>query len=351
MAFLSIPNIAIRGISACVPSKIEENLDLPLFKEGEAKRVIASTGIERKRVVEIGTTTSDLCIKAAEQLLLDLNWDRNDIDCLVFVSSSRDYITPPTSCVIQGRLKLKEDCYTLDIPCGCPGWLFGLSVLSSLLNMGSMKKGLLLVGDTSTTMTSPKDKGTRPLFGDAGTATALEFDIRSEVMQFQFAADGGNFDAIITKEGGSRHPFTIDSLEETEYGEGIIRRPIDCEIKGMDVFAFSISKAPISVRQLIEYFDINEENVDYLFLHQANKYMLEKIRKKLKFPVEKVPYCLKDFGNTSCASIPLTMVSQCRMELQSTRKNNIASAFGVGLSWGSLHFITDHIVCSELIEY
>ena len=126
---------------------------------------------------------------------------------------------------------------------------------------------------------------------------------------------------------------------------------MDCEIKGMDVFAFSISKAPLSVKELIDHFKINAKNIDYLFLHQANKYMLEKIRKKLDFPPEKVPYSLKDFGNTSCASIPLTMVSQCREVLQSTRKRNIASAFGVGLSWGSLYFVTDHIVCSELIDY
>ena len=116
MAFLSTPNTTIRGISVCVPSKIEENMDLPLFKEGEAQRVIASTGIERKRVVEVGTTTSDLCVKAAEQLLAELKWARNDVDCLIFVSSSRDYITPPTSGIIQDRLKLKEGCYVLDIP-------------------------------------------------------------------------------------------------------------------------------------------------------------------------------------------------------------------------------------------
>lgn len=351
MAFLSIPNITIRGISACVPSNIEENIDLPLFGEGDAQRVIASTGIERKRVVINGTTTSDLCLKAAEKLLDDLGWARSEVDCLVFVSSSRDFITPPTSCILQSRLNLKEECYTLDIPCGCPGWLFGLSVIASLLNMGEMKKGLLLVGDTSTTLNSPKDKGTRPLFGDAGTATALEFSAGSEVMQFQFAADGSSYDAIITRDGGSRHPFSADSLKEVEYEKGVVRRSMDCEIKGMDVFAFSISKAPLSVKELIDHFKINAKNIDYLFLHQANKYMLEKIRKKLDFPPEKVPYSLKDFGNTSCASIPLTMVSQCREVLQSTRKRNIASAFGVGLSWGSLYFVTDHIVCSELIDY
>lgn len=351
MAFLSIPNVQIQGITACVPTFIEENISLPLFAEGEAVRVIESTGIERKRIVSSGTTTSDLCAKAAVKLLNGMNWASSDVDCLVFVSSSRDYITPPTSCILQHTLNLREDCYTIDIPCGCPGWLYGLSVISSLLNMGNMKRGLLLVGDTSTTLNSSKDKSTRPLFGDAGTATAIEFVPGADKLYFHFSSDGSNYDAIISRDGGSRFPFTADSLVETEFAPGIIRRPMDCEIKGMDVFAFSIAKAPVSVKTLMNNFSLSEDKIDYLFLHQANKYILDKIRKKLGFPDFKVPYCLKDFGNTSCASIPLTMVSQCSKELKSSRKKNIACAFGVGLSWGSVHFTTEKLICCDLIEY
>jgi 3-oxoacyl-[acyl-carrier-protein] synthase-3 len=351
MAFLSIPNVRIKGLSVCVPKIIEENISLPLFAEGEALRVIESTGIERRRIVSQGTTTSDLCAKAAERLLIDLKWNNSDVDCLVFVSSSRDFITPPTSCILQHTLNLRQDCYTIDIPCGCPGWLYGLSVISSLLNTGSMKKGLLLVGDTSTTLNSSKDKSTRPLFGDAGTATAIEFVAGENPLNFQFGTDGGSYDAIISKDGGSRNPFTSKSLIEIEYAPGIIRRPMDCEIKGMDVFAFSISKAPGSIKDLMSNFAIIPENVDFLFLHQANKYILDKIRKKLNFPNSKVPYCLKDYGNTSCASIPLTMVSQCSEILKNSRKENIACAFGVGLSWGSVHFITENLSCCDLIEY
>ncbi len=351
MAFISVENVEIRGISACVPSQIEENRELSLFKEGEAQRVIDSTGIERKRVVPEGVTASDLCVKAAERLLDEMRWERESIDCLVFVSSSRDYITPPTSCILQDRLGLKEGCYTLDIPCGCPGWLYGLNVISLLLAGGFMKRGLLLVGDTSTTLNSPKDKETRPLFGDAGTATALEFSEGAAPMHFTFSTDGKRYQAIYTRDGGSRYPVTEDSLKEVEYAPSVIRRGVDCRIDGMGVFIFGISKAPACVRELMEHYAIADEEVDLYLFHQANKYMNEKIRKKLKIAEEKVPYSMGDFGNTSCASIPLTAVYRCRERFSKGKNNVIACAFGVGLSWGSCNFSVRGIVCPEMIEY
>lgn len=351
MAFISIDNVKIKGLSACVPSTIEENANLKLFKAGEAERIISSTGIARKRVVETGVTTSDLCVKAAEKLITDLGWDRGTIDCLVFVSSSRDYITPPTSCILQDRLQLKEECYAIDIPCGCPGWLYGLNVISSLLSHGDMKRGLLLVGDTSTTLNSPKDKETRPLFGDAGTVTALEFTPGAEQLNFMFATDGKSYDAIITRDGGSRNPVTEESLKEIEYGPNIVRRGVDCKIDGMAVFIFGLSKVPSCVKALMEHYNIIDEEVDLYLFHQANRYMNEKIRKKLKIDERKVPYSLTDFGNTSCASIPLTAVTQSRQLLIEKDNTIIACAFGVGLSWGSCKLNIDKIVCPELIEY
>lgn len=351
MAFFKIPNVKIAGISACVPALIEENTELTVFKEGEAERVIASTGIERKRVVEDGVTPSDLCVKAAEKLLSDLKWEKEEIDCLIYVCTNRDYLQPMTACVIHQVLALKKECYVLDIPCGCPGWLYGLNVIASLLNSGDMKKGLLLVGDTSTRMNYPKDKSTRPLFGDAGTATALTFEEGSPELQFYFATDGKGCKEIITEDGGARNPFSLSSLKEKVIGEGIVRRSIDCGLNGMNVFSFSITEPPVAVTKLIEHNHIDPEKIDYLFLHQANRYIVDKIRKKLKFPSSKVPCCLKDFGNTSSASIPLTIVTQCREEFRKSFKNNLACAFGTGLMWGALHFKTDRIVCSELVEY
>lgn len=351
MAFIEINNIRIEGIAACVPSCIEENINLPVFQEGEAERVIASTGIERKRVANSTTTTSDLCTKAAIRLLADLSWEVQEIDCLFYVCTNRDYLQPMTACVIHKNLGLKEECFVMDLPCGCPGWLYGLGLISSFMSQSKMQKGLLLVGDTSTKMIYSKDKGSRPLFGDAGTATALRFNDDAYAMQFHFAANGEGCEEIITTDGGARIPFSYTSLDEIEYGNGLLRRPLDCALNGMNVFAFSITIPPKSVLALIERFSIEADSIDYFLVHQANKYIVDKIRKKLKMSLEKTPICLKDFGNTSSASIPLTIVTQCRESVINGVKNNLACSFGTGLMWASAHFYVENIVCPELIEY
>ena len=148
MANLSIGGIEIAGIVACVPPDVEENISLSFFEDGEAEKVIASTGIERRHIADKSTTAGDLCFKAAEKLIAGLEWNKDEIDCLIFVSQTPDYILPPTSCILQGRLGLSQTCYTIDISYGCPGWVYGLSVIASLMSSGCMKKGLLLVGDT-----------------------------------------------------------------------------------------------------------------------------------------------------------------------------------------------------------
>ncbi len=351
MALFSIPNVAIRGISACVPNNIEENINIPVFKEGEAERVIAQTGIKRKHVVKTNTTASDLCVKATNVLLEELGWEKNSIDALFYVTSASDYITPPTSCIIQGELDLPETCLSIEIKYGCPGWVIGLSTAAAYLTSGLLKRVLLLVGDASTLLNSPLDKETRPLFGDAGTCTALEYDTNASAMEFEHGTKGKDFKAIYTPVGGCRNAVTPKDLEFVEYGPNQVRRNIDCTMDGMSVFAFGMSVAPKSVKQLVEKYSINLENIDFLLLHQANRYMNDKIRKKLQIDSEKTPYSLFNYGNTSCASIPLTIVTQCKEEYSTKSLESIASAFGVGLAWASVHFKTHKIVCPKLILY
>ncbi|MDR1924753.1 MAG: ketoacyl-ACP synthase III [Planctomycetaceae bacterium] len=352
MAFLTTGNVAIRGIAACVPELVEENIDLPLFlRAGEAEKVIASTGISRKRILKKGQTTSDLCAKSAEKLLSDLNWDNNTIDALIFVSPARDYIIPPTSSILQDKLGLSDDCYTFDIPSGCPGWIQGINVLASLISNGDIKRGLVLAGDAPTLLNSPKDKETRPLFGDAGTATALEFSPNAAPFHFLFGTDGKKYKAIFTEDGGCRNPVNEESLREIEYAPNVIRRKIDCKLDGMEVFAFGLAKVPSSVVRIMERFNISDNQIDYYLFHQANLYMNEKIRKKLKIDPSKVPYSLRDFGNTSCASIPLTIVTQRREDYTKNNLNSLACSFGTGLNLCSFYFTTSNIVCPELIEF
>lgn len=352
MAFLTIKNVAIRGIAACVPEHVEENLNLSVFKEGEAERVIAQTGIERKHTIgEQNITTADLCEKACIELLDKLGWDRGSIDALMYVASEGDYIMPPTSCVLQHKLGFSEECLTIDERQGCPGWIIGLSSLSSLVSHGSIKRAILLNGDICTVLNSRKDKETAPLFGDAGVATALEFDETSTPLYFYHGTRGKDFKAIFIPDGGHRSPATVESLQYKEYGVNQCRTRLQCEMDGMGVFSFGMTMGTKSVNSLCEHFNIAKESIDYFVFHQANRYMNDKIRKKLKLDPEKVPFSMKDFGNTSNASIPLTIVTQCNEAYNTMKLKNIGCAFGVGLAWASVYFETNKIVCPSLVLY
>lgn len=349
MAFLEVNNVEIVGIAACVPKSIEENISLKIFQEGEAERFIAGTGVERRRIASNSTTTSDMCYHAAEKLIADLNWTKNEIDCLVFVTQTPDYILPATSCILQNRLGLNEECYAIDISLGCSGWVYGLSVITSLMQNGTFKKGLLLVGDTTLKPCSREDKSAWPLFGDAGTATALKHT-EGEHLMFHLATDGSGSNAIIIPDGGYRQEFNENSLVYNDIESGIRRNNLQTILNGMDVFSFGINKAPETIEKLSQYFTIDKDIVDYFVFHQANLFMNEKIRKKLKLPAEKVPYSLKNYGNTSSATIVLTIVTQLADKVKNGTHSFIACGFGVGLSWGSVYFKTKNLVCSDLIE-
>lgn len=353
MGFLTINNVKIVGLAACIPPTIEENISLPIFSDrSEAEKVIASTGIERRRIVKPGTTASDLTYQAIHKLLPKLDWTAESIDVLIYVCTSRDYIAPITSAILQDRLGFRKDCYCLDLPLGCSGWVYGMSNLASLLSHGQLKRGLLVCAETNSLNRSPKDKTVKPLFGDAATVTALEYDSTwDKPLQFSFGVDGSGYKAVWTEFGGTRNPVTRDAIIEKEIAPGIIRKGIDMVVNGMDVFSFAIKVPPCSLEELINYYKIDLNNIDFLFLHQANKYIDERIRKKLKLPEHKVPYCLQDFGNTNSASIPLAMVACKAEELQKGSYECLACGFGIGLAWGSMHYWIEKLKSAIMVEY
>ncbi len=351
MAFFEIHNVAMRGISACVPKQNISNAEIYNRKWGGYENFIAATGIANHRKVKEGVCTSDLCLEAAEKLISCLSWDKQEIDALVFVTQTPDfYNVPATSCLLQNRLGLSERCYTLDISLGCSGWVYGMSVISALIQTGTIKKALLLAGDTPSKMVSEDDKSTFPLFGDAGTATALEYDTSAKPMRFAMYSDGAGYEAIMIRNGGYRNSVTPQSFTMNDDGDGKIRNALNVVMDGESVFVFGISKAPKSIKALTEHYGIDMNSIDLFTFHQANLFMNEKIRKKLKLEEEKVPYSLHDYGNTSSASIPLTLVSQRRRKLQTEHVKHLACGFGVGLSWGVVNFETDNIVVPEIIE-
>jgi 3-oxoacyl-[acyl-carrier-protein] synthase-3 len=350
MAYLAYPHVKIVGISACVPKDIDDNRTCPLIPEAERETFIGSIGIVEKRIAPDGVCSSDLCYYAAERLIADLGWERSEIGALLFVSQTPDYILPATACILQDRLGLSTECLAYDISMGCSGWIYGLSSISALMSTGNVEKALLLVGDLGTRTNSPLNRSDFPLFGDAGTCTALCYDKQAAGFKFHLATDGSGKDAIIIPEGGYRHPVTAESLEYRDYGNEQICTGLHARMDGLSVFSFAISKAPKSVKGLCARFAIDMESVDCFTFHQANKLITDKICKKLKLSESKCPNSMEHFGNTSCATIPLTLVTQRQNELNTFVMRHIGCAFGVGLSWGSVYFETDHIVVPDLIE-
>lgn len=351
MALFSIDNIRLAGIAACVPSGIESNYDFDLVNDQEKELLIKTTGIEYRRVAQKGMATSDLCEKAAQKLISSLQWDKNEIHLLIFVSQSRDYYLPSTSIILQDKLGLPKTCMAFDIGLGCSGFTHGLSIAASFMKTSGIKKALLMTGDISTVSLSKEDKSTYPLFGDGGCVAALELNNESDPWYFSVNSDGSGYETIIIPDGGLRNLITSATFEKIHIEKGITRSKRDLWLNGLDVFSFSTREVPLSVNELLAYSQINKDQINFFIMHQANLLMNETIRKKLKIDAEKVPYSLKNFGNTSSASIPLTIVTQLKNKLSETgKKKLLLSGFGVGLSWSNVILNTEKLVIPDLME-
>lgn len=349
MAKFSVENIEIKGVAAAVPSFVYNNMNYDWISLKERELFIKTTGVAKRHVANFGTTTSDLCERATNDLLEKINWKREDIDILIFVSQSRDYVIPSSACILQHKLKLSKSCIAFDLNMGCSGYVYGLSVISSMLN-SQLKKGLLLVGDVSTLHTSHKDKSTFPLFGDVGTCTAIEFNPNGEKSFYNLQTDGEGYEAIIIRDGGARNYVSEASLKSKKISEGIERNNIQLELNGMDVFNFSLKEVTPNINEILDFSNLNKEHIDYFVFHQANKLINESIRKKLKLPIEKVPYSISEYGNTSSASIPITILAALSENLVNQNKKLLLSGFGVGLSWGSAVINFNNVVCLPIIE-
>lgn len=344
MAYWEIKNVSLRGVTATVPDNPIKSIDLGIFTQEEAETFDNTVGIKNRYLASDDVCASDLCFDAAERLITGLGWEKESIDVLIFGSVTGDYKTPPTSGILQDRLGLPTSTFVLDIPMGCCGSIYAINVAGNLLSSGTVKRALLLVGDTALRMGSPKDKSRVPLFGDCGTAMALEFDTDAENIIIEFNTLGSGYQALMTPHGGFRHPITHGSFIEQDFGNGIIRAPKDTLINGMDVFSFAITKPPVSIKKLMEKLSLDKDkDIDFYLIHQANKLIVDRIVKKLKLPVEKVPYDLQEFGNLGGASIPMLMTYNLSEDLQTKPLTLLCSAFGLGLTWGTMVLKTSYV--------
>lgn len=350
MAIIRYNNVGIRAMSACVPGKVISNRDLGyLIPESEIGKTIKNIGIEERRIVDNDVCASDLCYKAAKLLMDDNDIDPNSIDVLLFMSQTSDYRIPATAPILQHRLGLSKHTACLDLSLGCSGYVYALSTAFAYASMDGVNRVLLLDGETFSKIVNKRDKVDWPLYGDGATATLIEKGDFEESV-FILNSDGSGEDAVKIIGGGMRNPVTEESIVEKECEEGNVRNDLEVYMDGMSVFNFAMSVVPKGVKEIVKITETTLEDIDWLVFHQANKFMTDFFAKRLKFNMEKVPYCIQKYGNTSSTSVPLTIVSELYDKMKDGDRV-VMCGFGAGLSWATARVVFKRCKISPVIEY
>lgn len=351
MAFLKYSNIGIRAIAACVPEKVEYNKDLGyMMTEEEVDKAIHNIGIEERHIAAPEVCASDLCERAARKLFEDNTIDPSSIDVLIFVSQTSDYHQPATAAILQHKLGLSKETLAFDINLACSGYVYGLSAAYAYAQNEGVNRVLLLVGETMSKIVSRFDKVNTPLFGDAGTATLIEKGAEFGNAVFSLHTDGKGAEVMMIPDGGFRNMCTPESFVEETDANGDKRTRMQFRMDGMAVFNFGMSEEPRDVKNLVTAAGVELADVDLLIYHQANKFMTDFFSKWLKFDKAKTPYSIKKYGNTSSASIPLTIASEL-YDGYPERECVVLSGFGAGLSWGSVLLNLQPCKISNVIDY
>lgn len=300
------------------------------------QKVATTVGIKNRRVAAPGTCGSDLAYNAARRLLDRNDVDPQSIDLLIFCTQSPDYWLPTTACILQDRLKLNSRCAAFDINLGCTQYVYGLSVAHSMIAAGCATRALVLTGDTMTHTINPKDRALVPLMGDAGSATLLEaVEEGKGFLGFELGTDGSGHQYLMIPAGGARHPISPETSIETEDIDGNVRTPENLYMNGVAIFHFALSVVPKAIQSLLTKVSLGMEDVDLFLFHQANKFMIDHLIKKLKIPPTKTHFYIENVGNTSGSTLPLLMADAHRAGKLKPRSTVLAAAFGVGLSWGA----------------
>ncbi len=344
--------VRVAGLAACVPSRVIRNREAAAELYGDdIDGVIKATGVAERRAAPEGEATAlDLCDKAASFLFEKSAYSKEQIGAVVFVTSSPDYILPNNSTQAQHRLGLGGAVAAFDVSLACSGYVYGL--WTAALAAASMGKSVLLLdGETNSQYASTKDKATALLFGDAGTATIIEPCGEASPWTFAFETDGSKRDALIIPEGGYKNRANAQSGEYREWPDGGVRRGIDMKMDGMEVFNFVVRSVPKCLDFLMQETGTTPDGYDALVLHQANLFMIRQVAKKMKFAMEKVPTTIQKYGNSSSATIPVTLASELREKLESGSLNVLMSGFGAGLSLASVSMPIGPCCCPGVIEH
>ncbi len=350
MSVSQIAGVRLSGIACAVPEYRQTLLeDVKEFPKEEIKKIIKNTGVRHRHVAPDDMCVSDLCYVAAEKLIEAAVINKSEIDALIFISQGPDYIVPGTGCILQHRLDLKDDCIAFDVNLGCSAYPYGIWMAANCIHSGSAKKVLLLVGDLSNRKVSKLDRSTALLFGDAATATLIEAGSTDEEMTFCMGTDGAGYKNLIIPAGSFRNPCTEETKIPREMEGGNIRCDEDLYMNGAEIFTFTIKRVKPMIDRLLEKSGTEKENIDYFVLHQANTFIIHHLTKKLKVSPDKVPNSMENFGNTSSASIPMTMMANLSEQLKTERLRLVMAGFGVGYSWSAVELVADHLIMPDLV--
>lgn len=330
-----IDNVVIKAVNSWLPEKtIELSSFNSLYGESEVESIIRATGVERIRIADDNMTSSDMCEKSADYLFEQEQFDRSVIDGLVFVSQTTDWILPATSISLQDRLGLSKDTVCIDVHYGCSGYIYGIFQAASWIACGACKNVLVLAGDTTSRMINPHDKSLRMVFGDCGTATIVSKGVGR--MGFHINSDGSGSDRLIVPAGGFRTPISEVTSQLVWDTDKNGRTQNDLFMDGIAIFNFAITKVHKQVNSLIDDMGWNKDEVGFYGLHQANEFMVNYVRKKLKVEAGLAPVNVKDYGNTGPATLPLLLSDILSSKHSFNLVKSILTGFGVGLSWGSI---------------
>ena len=324
MIISQISGVRIAGIAAAVSNNWTSLCSFKTKENAESiDKFIRMTGIQGRYDAGIRQTTADFCYVASRNLLEMKGLKKSEIGALIFISQTSDYLVPATACILQHRLGLPKDCIAFDVNLGCSGFVYGMNIIASLMMNSNIENALLLVGDTVAKEKKQNHimksyNSHKMLFGDAGAAILLEKSESATPISGMLRTDGSGYKAIIRPFGHWRNPNGAD----------------DPCMDDIAVFNFTISEVPKMVKEFMVQQSTTSHDYDCFVPHQANLYILKQIAKKIDFPLSKMLVSIDKYGNTSSASIPLTLVNEYGEQEDGRQINALMCGFGVGLSWG-----------------
>lgn len=350
MAIARLKNSKIAGICCSLPDNRLSVYDIgtQYFDRGDIEKVVKSVGLEYIYKAKPDQTTSDLALDACNNLIDGIGWDRNEIDGLILVTQTPDYILPSTANILQDKLKLPKGCVALQINLGCSGYVYGLWLASELIGNATCKKILVVVGDTLTKTISDRDKSVI-MVSDCVSATAVEYVEGYDESIYSLYSNGSGAESLIIKDGGFRNPINENSYVLIKDEDGNYRTSMNLSMEGMAIFLFAINEVSKTLNKFVSDLDINIEDLDYILLHQANRYLMTVLARNAKIPIDKVPINIEKFGNTSGASIPLLICDSLGDDLKKKNLKVVMAGFGVGLSWGFVDLLLQQGIYTDII--